>query len=102
MQKIDTATVKCLELRAPKSSTIDFLALQGQVLTGQIFSAFNRVHREAIWTEISTVTGLIPSLYTMFEDINYLFECAQCMKQLINITPVRNCFFCFERKLQAW
>lgn len=100
MQKIDTATVKCLELRAPKSSTIDFLALQGQVLTGQIFSAFNRVHREAIWTEISKVTGLIPSLYTMFEDINYLYECAHCMKQLINITPGETVFSAFKESFK--
>ena len=86
MQKIDTATVKSLELRAPRSSTIDFETLQGQILNGHIFSAFNREDREAIWAEISAISGLIPSLYTMFEDIKYLHECADCMQQLISST----------------
>ena len=87
LRNIDAVTVKSLELKAPKSSTIDAQILEGQLLTGQIFSAFNKRDREAIWVEISSVHGFIPSLYTFFEDVKYLRECARCMQQLISITP---------------
>jgi hypothetical protein len=41
LRKIDRATVKALELRAPYASTLNAKALCSQVLREKIFRAFN-------------------------------------------------------------
>jgi hypothetical protein len=84
---VDQATVKAVELMAPKSSKRDAQALHGQLLSGQIFSGFNLESREIIWGGLRTVNGLIPSLYTFFEDLKYLEACAGSMKHLIKPSP---------------
>ena len=48
LRKVDQASVKAVELRAPRYSRRDALLLQGQLLSGQIFSAFSREEREEI------------------------------------------------------
>jgi hypothetical protein len=39
-QKVDQATVRAIELKAPRYSKRDAQVSQGQLLSGQIFSAF--------------------------------------------------------------
>jgi hypothetical protein len=56
------------------------------VLRGQIFSAFSQQEREAIWDELRSIDGLIPSLYTFFEDLKYLSACADCLKRLVKLS----------------
>ncbi|ELR09839.1 hypothetical protein GMDG_04322, partial [Pseudogymnoascus destructans 20631-21] len=56
MGKIDQATVKALELKAPRASTAD--------------------------AEFLRIRGLIPSLATFFKDIGYLERLTNCVKQL--------------------
>ena len=48
MQKIDQATVKALELRAPRASTLDARALRSQLRGGEIFNAFSGHERDGI------------------------------------------------------
>ena len=68
---------------APKSSKRDAQALHGQLVSGQIFSGFNLKNRESIWSVLRTISGLIPSLYTFFEDLKYLEACAGSMRHLV-------------------
>jgi hypothetical protein len=74
MQKVDRATVKALELTAPGACRADFQALYGKVRSGQILGAFSERDREDIWTRVlsATVDRLVPSLFSFFEDLNYL------------------------------
>src|SRR5450432_3237309 len=99
MQKVDQTTVKALESRTPRFSRLDAQAIQGQLLSGRIFGAFSQQDREAIWRELCSIDGLIPSLFTFFEDIKYLQATADCVKQLIKLSPkdtvftaLDNCF----------
>ncbi|ELR03573.1 hypothetical protein GMDG_06231 [Pseudogymnoascus destructans 20631-21] len=84
---VDQATVKAVELMAPKSSKRDAQALHGQLLSGQIFSGFSLEARETIWSGLRTISGLIPSLYTFFEDLKYLEACAGSMRHLVMPSP---------------
>jgi len=87
MLMVDQATVKVVELMAPKSSKRDAQALHGQLVSGQIFSGFNLENRESIWSVLRTISGLIPSLYTFFEDLKYLEACAGSMRHLVRPSP---------------
>lgn len=48
MSKVDQATVKALELKAPYASTLDARSLHGQMLGGEIFSTFSERDRADI------------------------------------------------------
>ncbi|OBT79449.1 hypothetical protein VF21_02102 [Pseudogymnoascus sp. 05NY08] len=82
MGKIDQATVKALEMRAPRASTADAEFLRIRVRGGELFSAFDDWERDDIWSRLTCVEGLIPSLATFFKDIRYLERLANCVKQL--------------------
>ncbi|ETN44455.1 uncharacterized protein HMPREF1541_10636 [Cyphellophora europaea CBS 101466] len=85
LQRVDEATVEALETRAPRCSRQDALLLEGQLLSGQIFTAFSRAEREEIWHALQSIDCVIPSLYTFFEDVKYLHDCANCLKRLIKL-----------------
>ncbi|KAH7111262.1 hypothetical protein B0J11DRAFT_598641 [Dendryphion nanum] len=88
--KLDRATVKALELTAPGACRTDFKALIGKVRRGQILGAFSEGDREAIWSRVlsATVDRLVPSLFSFFEDLNYLRITANSVKQLF--PPLRH------------
>ena len=96
MQKVDQATVKALESKAPRFSRLDAQALQGQLLSGRIFSAFSQQDREAIWNELCSIEGLIPSLFTFFEDVKYLQACVNCVMRLIKLSARDTVFTTLE------
>jgi len=96
MQKVDQATVKALESKTPRFSRLDAQAVLGQLLSGRIFSAFSQQDREAIWHELCAIEGLIPSLFTFFEDIKYLQATADCVKRLIKLSPRDTVFTALE------
>ena len=87
MQYVDEITVKALELRAPRVCTRDAGDLRAQVLGGTIFSAFSERDRVGIWARLQAVDGLIPSLYGLFENVNYLKALAACMTRLVRPSP---------------
>ncbi|KAI9769847.1 MAG: hypothetical protein M1840_003841 [Geoglossum simile] len=98
LRKVDQATVKALELRAPQTSTLDAASLRSQILGGQVFSAFSDHERQDIWERVQLVEGVIPSLFTFFKDILYLHECAACMRRLLSLTPQETLFSTLERR----
>ncbi|OJD27440.1 hypothetical protein ACJ73_01168 [Blastomyces percursus] len=68
LANIDQHTVETLQLMAPGASSAESRKVQGLVLSGQVVSAFNEQERSAIWGRLRAVDGLIPSLFTFFED----------------------------------
>ena len=85
MQKVDYVTVKALELKAPGTSTSDSMTLYRQLRKGEIFSAFDLDRRMKIWAKLQTWEGLIPTLWTFFEDFKYIKACANCVKSLVRV-----------------
>ncbi|KAH6696623.1 hypothetical protein BKA61DRAFT_441268, partial [Leptodontidium sp. MPI-SDFR-AT-0119] len=53
---------------------------------GEIFSAVDDSKREDIWSKLSIVEGLIPSLYTFFIDVLYLENYVNCVKRLTTLS----------------
>lgn len=82
MKKIDQDTVEALQLLAPGKSRTDAKTARGLVLGGHAFGEFSDEERRGIWTQMKDFDGLVPSLYTFFEDFKYLESCAQCVKRL--------------------
>ncbi|PVH68797.1 hypothetical protein DL98DRAFT_662003 [Cadophora sp. DSE1049] len=85
MQKIDPATVKAIELRAPRASTRDAKFLYSEIHGGRIFSAFSDPEREEIWRRLQMFKGLVPSLYTFSRDILYLELLTNSVRQLTQV-----------------
>ncbi|CEO59622.1 hypothetical protein PMG11_04291 [Penicillium brasilianum] len=83
MKKIDQDTVETLQLLAPGKSRADAKTACGLVLGGHAFGKFDDDERRNIWNQMKDFDGLIPSLYTLFEDFKYLESCAHCVKRLI-------------------
>ncbi|KAL5345257.1 hypothetical protein ACLOAV_009627 [Pseudogymnoascus australis] len=98
MGKIDQATVKFLELRAPMASTADARLLRSRLRGGEVFGAFSDHERDAIWSRLQVVDGLVPSLFTFFRDIQYLALCADCVKRLIRLSPEQDVSDALERR----
>jgi hypothetical protein len=68
---------------APGNSRKDANLVRGIVLGGEAFAGFNESKRKEIWSQLELFDGVIPSLYTFFEDFKYLESCAQCLKQIL-------------------
>ncbi|CZT07754.1 uncharacterized protein RCO7_10310 [Rhynchosporium graminicola] len=85
MQKIDPATVKAMELRAPRASTKDAKFLYGEIHGARIFSAFSDPEREEIWRRLQMFEGLVPSLGTFFNDVLYLELLVDSVRRLTQI-----------------
>ncbi|KAH7379083.1 hypothetical protein BKA64DRAFT_243572 [Cadophora sp. MPI-SDFR-AT-0126] len=98
MRMLDNVTVKAVELMAPRHSRRDAQKLHGQLASGQIFAAFNSEDRDAIWSRLRTASGLIPSLFTLFEDLKYLQACAGSMRHLVEPAPGQTLFVALDDK----
>lgn len=60
-------------------------AVKGLVLSGQAFTAFDQHERAAIWERLQTFTGLVPSLYSFFEDFKCFENWAHCLTRLFTL-----------------
>lgn len=84
MQKTDRFTVEALQLRAPQASGDDLSQLKTVFDSGKLFSEIKEGDmRRSIWNNISRIACLIPSLYTLFEDLKLLSPCVKIIKALI-------------------
>ncbi|KAH6970370.1 hypothetical protein BKA56DRAFT_441139, partial [Ilyonectria sp. MPI-CAGE-AT-0026] len=83
LQKFSTTDVKALELRCPRFSTHDETVIKRELDQKRLLSKFSPKERQAIWTELTAIDCIIPSLFTFFEDIKVLQSCAETMKHLI-------------------
>ncbi|KAH6661635.1 hypothetical protein B0J14DRAFT_496884, partial [Halenospora varia] len=64
--RVDTVTVKYIELRALVASTLDAEYLYGKILGGAIFSGFSAQERAVIYKNVLAFKGVILSLFTFF------------------------------------
>ena len=84
MAKTDNLTVKKLELRAPGSSTDDVKVLRQLMKDDILFSAVKDLERrQSILNNLLAIDGLIPSLYTFFEDLKFLKAPERIVRSLI-------------------
>ena len=93
----DRATVKALELRAPRASAQDFDGLQSQLRSGKIFCTLGDVAREDILARLKSIDGMIPSLFTFFKDLQYLQVCVDSVKRLTSLTNQETVMAAMER-----
>jgi hypothetical protein len=85
MRKTDRFTVEALQLRAPHASGDDISQLKTLFDAGKLFPKIREEEkRQSIWNNISQIACLIPSLYTLFEDLKLLSPCVKIIKELID------------------
>ncbi|KAK0628283.1 hypothetical protein B0T17DRAFT_614224 [Bombardia bombarda] len=83
MRLVDCHTVELLQLRAPGYSSHDFSIVAKHFQEGKLFPAIqNQSDRKRIWENLRTILHLIPSLYSLFEDVKYLKGPARIVRQL--------------------
>ncbi|KAH8657765.1 hypothetical protein BX600DRAFT_523851 [Xylariales sp. PMI_506] len=70
--KIDHTTVKAIEGKCPKYSRVDAEIIFLQLEQGLIFTAFSQDERQGVWDAIFSIDHIIPSLYTLLEDLHIL------------------------------
>lgn len=63
---------------------------------GKIFGAFNDQERGHILTTLLLIDGGIPSLHTIFRDLQYFQVCVGCVKRLISLSPQQTLFNTLE------
>ncbi|KAG9229518.1 hypothetical protein BJ875DRAFT_355158, partial [Amylocarpus encephaloides] len=85
LPRVDTVTVKDVELRAPAASTLDAEYLRGKILGGAIFSGFSAQERAVIYENVLAFKGVIPSLFTFFQDIHLLQAYVDSFKLLVTV-----------------
>ena len=84
MRKTDRFTVEALQLRAPQASDDDLSQLKTLFDAGKLFPEIREEEkRRSIWNNIPRIACLIPSLYTLFEDLKLLSPCVKIIKVLI-------------------
>lgn len=84
MRKTDRFTVEALQLRAPQASGDDLSQLKTLFGSGKLFPEIREEEkRRLIWNNIPRIACLIPSLYTLFEDLKLLSPCVKIIKALI-------------------
>ena len=86
-ERVDMATVRKIQSLAPGSSTKDAETVRCQVPGGAIFRDFSARERETICENLLAFNGLVPSLFTFFQDVHLLEACADCLKRLVTIPP---------------
>jgi hypothetical protein len=79
MAKIDQQTVEELQMRVPYAEKTE---VRGLILDGKVFAAFSDHERFVIWERLQRFDGLIPSLYSFFEDFKCLESWASCLRRL--------------------
>lgn len=80
---VDEVTVRHLQALAPSHSITDAAAIRSLFASNTIFSNADQQTRSTIEQNLSSVTGMIPSLETFFETLKYLKPCADVMRTLV-------------------
>ena len=80
---VDVKTLSCLELLAPAVSSRDKRVVNDLMAKKEIFPTLDTPQRALVLGKIMTVTCLIPSLWSFFENLKYIEPCCQILKQLI-------------------
>ncbi|KAH6874165.1 hypothetical protein B0T10DRAFT_415698, partial [Thelonectria olida] len=87
LAKIDSATVKAVELRCPRYSVEDSESILTQLARGEIFSEFSCAERVVIWEQLQGIPCVIPSLFTFLRDVLFFQMWAESMRHVIPVGP---------------
>jgi hypothetical protein len=80
----DGESVSILQLRAPGASREDLNYLRKKMQNGELFPAIrDRSQRDMIWKHLSTIDVLIPTIYSLFEDIKFLKPLRKAVVKLL-------------------
>ncbi|KFY03092.1 hypothetical protein O988_01705 [Pseudogymnoascus sp. VKM F-3808] len=101
IQRLDKATVKALERKAPAISMSDFQELSIAITNGAIFSGFSSQERSVIWGNILKFRGIILSLSTFFEDMLLLEACVNCIRWLVTVPTDQTVFTALGEAFQS-
>lgn len=83
MRITDRPTVEELQLKSAE----DLAALEPSFRKGKLFHDIQRQQdRQSIWKNLQEVPGLIPSMYSFFEDFKYVNPLAKILKRLFGKT----------------
>ncbi len=87
-----------MELTAFEACKLDAQILYNKFKNGQVFGAFNKHEREAIWAEIYfyTTNRLVFSFFSFFKNINWLKNLINYVKQLVHLSSWEIIFFALE------
>jgi hypothetical protein len=100
-QRIDSVTVREVELMAPGVSTRDAQDLCGKVQFGSIFSAFSPQERTIIWENMLAYKSIISSLSKFFQDVLLLQACVNGVKRLFMVDPTETVLSALKRAFRA-
>ncbi|KAH8655613.1 hypothetical protein BX600DRAFT_440113 [Xylariales sp. PMI_506] len=87
--KIDHTTVKAIEGKCPKYSSVDAENIFLQLEQGLIFTAFSQDERQGVWDAIFSIDHTIPSLYTLLKDLHILQTCAESIGYMIGFSQIK-------------
>ncbi|KAG9250678.1 uncharacterized protein F5Z01DRAFT_753507 [Emericellopsis atlantica] len=84
--KLDTFSLHKVQGTAPGAFEADKSNLRSLIRDGRVFGAYSQPERERIWNNLCDQTReqLVPSLWGIFEDVNYLHKVSRCMKLLVD------------------
>lgn len=101
MWKVDSRTVKALEVQAPGASSSDAMCLLRALKKAELFGAFSLDEQMKIWARLYTTEGLVPTLWTFFENFKYIKACAECVKSLVRIPSKATLFGTMEKSFSV-
>ncbi|EJP60975.1 uncharacterized protein BBA_10074 [Beauveria bassiana ARSEF 2860] len=87
MQRIDRHTIEMLQGKAPGASKHDRDTLLVCFRNRELFSNIPEQHRDGFWdrTLENSRVGLIPSLFTFFEDRKFLHRVSESMRYILDV-----------------
>lgn len=81
---VDEATVKHLEGLAPARSREDHLLVRHLMESKKLFPLLSsNAERDTVLENLLSIAGIVPSLFTFFENLKLLEPCAQVMRALL-------------------
>jgi hypothetical protein len=99
--RVDTATVKGIELLAPGVWQKDKTVFLDRISQPTIFSKFSEKERATIQENFLKIRCLIPSLYSFFQDVQYLQLCADSLRHLVPPLRGETIFQALYRSLEG-
>lgn len=82
--QVDSTTVTCLQALAPSASRNDRASIRTMMKDRTIFPKVeDDAARDVLLDNILAHDGLLPSLYTFFENLKYLEPCCKILRELV-------------------
>ncbi|EED22726.1 hypothetical protein TSTA_062140 [Talaromyces stipitatus ATCC 10500] len=84
MARLTASDIETLQCTAPGSSEDDRKTLEGLVQGGKLLKAFDGNEQRVIYDHLCSRPFMIPTLFTFFQDIHIINQCAPMIAKLID------------------